>query len=226
MIYIIYRERESAVYNVSFKTAMSQLMILKKAYCVDCIYMCGILLAIKKRILPYVVLVHFIFQTSLVPDVSHYMRRVHKIRSPRCWSHEEHFMQDLATLACSLPPPSKSPQNWARSNAQSWLGSCSQKSFSCQVRVACSNLFLSSKGTTPIDTHRQLWEVYGLQYMDVKNVQKWVREFMYRHPWWTAFWSAFSFSWNNCKSWSRYAWRLACCANGFLKSLRGWALLA
>ena len=35
-------------------------------------------------------------------------------------------MQDLATLACNLAPPFKSPQNRARCNAQSWLGSCSR----------------------------------------------------------------------------------------------------
>ena len=39
--------------------------------------------------------------------------------------------------------------------------------------------FLSAKGTTAIDIHRQLCKVYGPQCMDVKNVRKWVREFMY-----------------------------------------------
>ena len=39
--------------------------------------------------------------------------------------------------------------------------------------------FLSTKGTIPIDIHRQLCEVYGPQFMDVKNVRKLVREFMY-----------------------------------------------
>ena len=39
--------------------------------------------------------------------------------------------------------------------------------------------FLSVNGTTPIDIQRQLCEVYGPQCMDIKNVQKWVREFMY-----------------------------------------------
>ena len=39
--------------------------------------------------------------------------------------------------------------------------------------------FLSAKGTTPIDIHRQLCEVYGPQCMDIKNMQKWVTEFMY-----------------------------------------------
>ena len=47
----------------------------------------------------------------------------------------------------------------------------------CELRaVIC---FSSAKCTTPIDIHRQLCEVYGPQCIDVKNVQKWVREFMY-----------------------------------------------
>ena len=37
--------------------------------------------------------------------------------------------------------------------------------------------FLSAK----VDIHHQLCEVCGPQCMDVKNVRKWVREFMYGH---------------------------------------------
>ena len=69
--------------------------------------------------------------------------------------------------------------------------------------------FLTAKGTTPIDT-RQLWKIYGPQRMHIKNMQKWDREFIYRHPWRTAFWLAFCFSLNNCKSGVRNAWRLVC----------------
>ena len=51
---------------------------------------------------------------------------------------------------------------------------------SCELHaVIC---FLSAKGTIPIDIHHQLCEVYGPQSMDIKNVQKWVREFMYGRP--------------------------------------------
>ena len=47
----------------------------------------------------------------------------------------------------------------------------------CELRAAIH--FLSAKGTTPIDIHHQLCKVYGPQCMDVKNVLKWIREFMY-----------------------------------------------
>ena len=47
----------------------------------------------------------------------------------------------------------------------------------CELRAL--NRFLSAKGTTPIDIHRQLCEAYGPQCKDVKNMRKWVREFMY-----------------------------------------------
>ena len=50
-------------------------------------------------------------------------RHVCKINSPRRWSHEEHFMRGPATMACSLAPPFKSPQNQAHCDAQSSLGS-------------------------------------------------------------------------------------------------------
>ena len=47
----------------------------------------------------------------------------------------------------------------------------------CELRAIIR--FLSEKCTTPIGIHRQLCEVYGPQCMAVKNVRKWVREFMY-----------------------------------------------
>ena len=51
--------------------------------------------------------------------------------------------------------------------------------FFCHVQVACSDPFLSAKGSTPIDIHLQLSKVYGPWCLDVTNVRKWVREFMY-----------------------------------------------
>ena len=144
-----------------------------------------------------------------------YTRRVHKIRYPRRWSNEERFTRELATLACSLAPPFNSLQNWACCDTQSWLGSRSQWSSPSLLLPGASCMqwsFLSAKGTTPIDIHCQLCKVYGPQCMDVKNVQKRVIEFKYKGPWRTAFWLAFGFSRNNCKSGARTrnAWRLAC----------------
>ena len=48
----------------------------------------------------------------------------------------------------------------------------------CELHAVIN--FLSAKGTTPIYIYRQLSKVYGPQCMDVKNMQKWVREFMYK----------------------------------------------
>ena len=146
---------------------------------------------------------------------THTTRHVHKIRSSRCCSCEDHFTRDLATLVWSLAPPFKYPQNRACCDAQSWLGSHSWWSSPSFLPPGASCMqwcFLSAKGTIPIDIHCQLYEVYGPQCMDVKNVRKWVREFIYgyRCPWRTSFWLAFGFGQNNCKSEARNAWRLAC----------------
>ena len=43
----------------------------------------------------------------------------------------------------------------------------------------CSDPFSECQGHYPIDIYCQLCKVYGPQCMDVKNVQMWVREFMY-----------------------------------------------
>ncbi|UYV72239.1 hypothetical protein LAZ67_9002304 [Cordylochernes scorpioides] len=37
--------------------------------------------------------------------------------------------------------------------------------------------FLNAKNNSPVEIHRQLVEVYGEKYMDIKNVRKWCREF-------------------------------------------------
>ena len=58
---------------------------------------------------------------------------------------------------------------------------------------------------------QSLWTtVYGHQKRAKMGQRVHVR--MYRHPWLTAFWLAFGFSWNNCKSGARTrnAWRSAC----------------
>ena len=104
-----------------------------------------------------------------------YTRRVRKIRSPRRWNREE--------LACSLAPhlqiPTKpSPLRRSVLTGQPFAMEVPLASFArCELRAVIR--FLSAKGTTPIDIHRQLCEVYGPQCMNVKNVRKWVREFMY-----------------------------------------------
>ena len=76
-------------------------------------------------------------------------------------------------------PPFKSLQNWAHCDAQSWPGSRLRWSSPlasptrCELRaVIC---FLTAKGTTLIDIHRQLGEVYGSVCMNVENMQKWVQ---------------------------------------------------
>jgi len=45
----------------------------------------------------------------------------------------------------------------------------------CEVRAVIR--FLNAKGVKPIEIYRQLTEVYGESYMDVKNFRKWCREF-------------------------------------------------
>ena len=111
-------------------------------------------------------------------------------------------MQVPATLACSLAPSFKFPQNWARCGVQSWLGSHSWRSSPLFLPPG----FLSAEDTTPIDIHSQLWEiywatVYGCQW--VKGMAEVVplievdSSLVLAYP---------GFSWGKCKifCWGRY----------------------
>ena len=111
------------------------------------------------------------------------MGHVHKIRSPRYWSHKKWFTRKPATLACSLAPPSNSKNTEpAAILSLDWAPFAMELPHASPARCELHAVihFLSAKGTTPVDIHRQLCEVYGPQCMDIKNMQKWVREFMYR----------------------------------------------
>ena len=75
--------------------------------------------------------------------------------------------------------------------------------FSRQVRVACSDPFFECQGHHSIDIHchvmRSLWNtVYGRQ--KCVKVGQSVHVRTYRHPWWTAFWSAFGVGWKIAKA--------------------------
>lgn len=43
------------------------------------------------------------------------------------------------------------------------------------------HFIVNAKGIKPIEIHHRLTEVYGEQYMDVKNIRKWCREFASSH---------------------------------------------
>ena len=154
------------------------------------------------------------------------MRHVHKIRSPRRWSHVECFTRDLGILACSLAPPLQIPTKLSLLRRLVLTGQrftmeiTLVSSTRCELRaVIC---FLSAKSTTPIDI-RQLCKVYGPQCMDIKNMWKWVREFMYRltdiHD------EQHSGRPKQLQKWSKKClkvglWQFASCAHGSLMSVR------
>ena len=132
-------------------------------------------------------------------------RCVCKIRSPRHWSREERFKQDLATLVCSMAPPFKSPQNWAHCDSQSWMGSRWRWSSPLLLQPGASwvqwSVFLSAKSTTPLTFIVSYAKCMGhsVWISERAKVGQRVRVWMYKRPWWTAFWSTFGFSQNNSK---------------------------
>ena len=76
------------------------------------------------------------------------------IESLRHWGREEHFTGDLATMACSLVPPFKSPQKLSLLRRSVFTGQPFAMDLPlasptrCKLRaVIC---FLSAKGTTPM----------------------------------------------------------------------------
>ena len=93
-------------------------------------------------------------------------------------------MWDPATLACSLALPPSNPHKTepAAMLSLDWAAVCdgAPPGFSHQVRAACSDPFFACQGHYPHYIHHQLCKVYEPKCMDVKNVQKWVIEFMYR----------------------------------------------
>ena len=146
-------------------------------------------------------------------------RHVRKIRSSRLWSCEKCFMWDPATLACSLAPPLHIPTKLSplRHSVLAGQPFAMELPLASPTRCELSAVihFLSAKCITPhshsLSVMWSLWAtVYGRQKHAEVDQRVYVRT--YRHPWWTEFWSAFSFSLNNCKSGARTrnAWRSAC----------------
>ena len=143
------------------------------------------------------------------------MRNVHKIRSPRCWSREEHFTQELATLACILAPPIQIPTKPI----------LLRRSILTEQPFAMEPLLASPAGEScmhwsvfwvprhyphwhPSSVIRCLWTiVYG--HKKHAKVGQRVHIWTYRRPWQTVFWSAFGIGRNNYKSGAitRNAWR-------------------
>ena len=93
-------------------------------------------------------------------------------------------MRDPATLACSLAPHLQIPTKSSLLRCSVLTGQPFMIKLPLTSATWCELhavfRFLSAKGTTPIDIPRQLCKVYGPFCMDVKNLRKWVREFMYR----------------------------------------------
>ena len=136
------------------------------------------------------------------------MRHVRKIRSPRCWSPEERFTRDPATLACSLAPPSN-PHKTGQPFAME-LPSLLPPGASC-----VQWLFFKCHGHCPHWNSSSVMQslrvtVYGCQ--KCVKVGERVHVWTYSRPWWTVFWLALSFGRNNCKNGARTrnAWRSAC----------------
>ena len=83
--------------------------------------------------------------------------------------HEECFMQDSATLACSLAPPLQIPTKLSPLRRSVSTG----QPFAMKLPLAsptrcklCAVIrFLSAKGTTPINIHCLLYKIYGPQCM-------------------------------------------------------------
>ena len=81
-------------------------------------------------------------------------RHIRKIRSPRHWSCEEHFMRDLPTLACSLAPPFQIPTKLSPLQHSVLTG----KPFAMELLLASPTRcelhavihFLSANGTFPL----------------------------------------------------------------------------
>ena len=111
---------------------------------------------------------------------TNYTRYVRKIRSPRRWSCEEHFTQDLAILVCSIVSPTSNLHSLLRRSVLTGQPFAMELPLAsparCKLRAVIR--FLSAKGTTHIDI-RQLCKIYGLQSIDCQKCAKVVREFLY-----------------------------------------------
>ena len=126
------------------------------------------------------------------------MRDVCKIRSPRYWSHEEHFTWDLTILAYSFAPPLKIPTKPSLLRHSVLTG----QPFAMELPLASPTRcklhamisFFECQGHYPhwhsLSVMQSLWAtMYGRQKR--AKVGQRVHVQTSRSPWWTAFWLAF-----------------------------------